>query len=480
MLRCLLVLTLFAVSAAPLQAQEGDAGAEPGPPPIQLLRYNEDYSYLEQSRRRTSVFDPVKYIRLGEAFLGGGASYLSLGGEARLRPEYFHRPRLWAGPVGEDFFLLQRYMLHADLHLGSRARIFGQLQSSLTAGTDLGPRPIDRNALDLHQLFADGVLLQRPETRLTVRAGRQELSYGMGRLVGVREGPNVRQTFEALKAFIEYDSYRADLLLARPVEVDPGAFDDGPIRPAETLWGFYTGTSRRSFPQGVELYYLGFREEEAAFAQSRGRDLRHTMGTRLFSPRGRPYRYDLEAAFQAGRFGEGSVRAWWLFADAGYTFWALTLQPAASLVASAASGDRDPEDVDLQTFNPPFPRSSYFTLIDIIGGFKNLYHLKPSVGAALWPEAPVRLTAAWEGYWRQRASDAVYAPSKFPPRPQPEGPHSNARFTGQQPSLTLTAQAGRHLQLRAKYVRFVPGPVIRETGPAEPVDWATLEGTFRF
>lgn len=480
MLRFLLVFVLIALSVAPVQAQEGDAEAGPEPPPIQLLRYDEDYSYLEHASRRTSLFDPIKYIRLGNAFLGGGTSYLSLGGEARLRPEYFHRPRLGAGPVAADLFLLQRYMLHADLHLGSRARIFGQLQSGLTAGAELGPRPIDRNALDLHQLFVDGVLIERPETRFTVRAGRQELSYGMGRLIGVREGPNVRQTFESLKAVVEHDSYRADLLLAHPVEIDPGTFDDGPVRPVETLWGFYTGTSRRSFPRGVELYYLGFREEEAVFAQGRGRDLRHTIGTRLFSPRGRPYRYDLEAAFQAGRFREGAARAWWLFADAGYTYRTAFLQPAVGLLASAASGDRDPADADLQTFNPPFPRNSYFTLIDIVGGFKNLYHLKPSAGAELWPRGPVRLTAAWEGYWRQRTTDAVYGPSKFPLRPQPDGPRSDARFTGHQPSLTLTAQAGRHLQFRATYVRFVPGPVIRETGPADPVDWATLETTFRF
>src|ERR1041385_4482894 len=55
-------------------------------PPYKLLRYDEDYSYLKDPTRRTDIWDPVKYIPLGSR----EGWYLSLGGEMRLRYEFFN------------------------------------------------------------------------------------------------------------------------------------------------------------------------------------------------------------------------------------------------------------------------------------------------------------------------------------------------------------------------------------------------------
>lgn len=55
-----------------------------------------------------------------------------------------------------------------------------------TSGNKLGSNPVDENDLDLQSLaLTEG-------SELTFRAGRQELLYGLGRLVDVREGPNVQ------------------------------------------------------------------------------------------------------------------------------------------------------------------------------------------------------------------------------------------------------------------------------------------------
>jgi len=66
------------------------------------------------------------------------------------------------------------------------------MQSSLEDFRDGGPRPTDRDDLDLHQAFADLRVPFSGSDELTLRAGRQEMAYGSQRLISVRESPNNR------------------------------------------------------------------------------------------------------------------------------------------------------------------------------------------------------------------------------------------------------------------------------------------------
>ena len=120
-------------------------------PPYQRLRYDEDYLYLRDPAKRTDFWDPIKYIPLNSE----GDWYLSFGGEARERYEFYHNNRWNPASLDQDGYLLQRYLLSADLHLGPSVRVFGQLQSSLENWRNGGPRPIDEDQLDVHQLFFD-------------------------------------------------------------------------------------------------------------------------------------------------------------------------------------------------------------------------------------------------------------------------------------------------------------------------------------
>ena len=86
-------------------------------------------------------------------------------------------------------------MLYADLHYGPHVRTFLELKSGINSWRAGGPRPIDEKRLD----FQAGFLEVGGATSwgsIQVRAGRQELEYGSGRLVDVREGPNVRLSFD--------------------------------------------------------------------------------------------------------------------------------------------------------------------------------------------------------------------------------------------------------------------------------------------
>ena len=85
-------------------------------------------------------------------------------------------------------------MLHTDWHLGKYVRAFVQLKSGLESFRNGGPRPIDEKKLDFEAAFVE-VGPATGDNWVVLQAGRQELNYGSGRLVSVREGPECTAEF---------------------------------------------------------------------------------------------------------------------------------------------------------------------------------------------------------------------------------------------------------------------------------------------
>ena len=283
---------MFAVLAC-----TGLAGAaQKAPPEYQKLRYEEDYRYLRFPDARGDFFDPIKYIPI----TSDGAAYLSLGGMLRERYEYQSNPL--DGSQDRSGVFLQRYMLHADLHLGAHARAFAQLQSALASGRRGGPSPVDEDELDLHQAFADVALGIGGTLALTLRAGRQEMTYGSARLIDVRQGPNVRRSFHAARVLLRAGGWQVDGLAARPVLNGGGVFDSG-RDPNQALWGVYgSGEPSRLRGAALDLYYLGFQDDQGDYVQGTASETRHSVGGRLWGKAG-SWDYNFESLFQWGHFG---------------------------------------------------------------------------------------------------------------------------------------------------------------------------------
>lgn len=90
-----------------------------------LLRENDDWSFLAVPSLRSDFWDPIKYIPLGCE-----ACYVSFGGEIREAFEQVGNDN-WGKQPYMNAFLLERYMLHSDWHLGKTFRVFVQLKSGL-------------------------------------------------------------------------------------------------------------------------------------------------------------------------------------------------------------------------------------------------------------------------------------------------------------------------------------------------------------
>src|SRR5580658_3222676 len=162
-----------------------------------LMREDEDWGFLNDSSLRQDFWDPIKYVRLGPQ-----GWFLTIGGEAREALEQVGNDN-WGKQNYTNTFFLERYMLHMDWHLGKYVRAFVQLKSGLESFRTGGARPIDEKKLDFEAAFIE-VGSEAGNNWVVMQAGRQELNYGSGRLVSVREGPNVRQSFDGAKLKSKY------------------------------------------------------------------------------------------------------------------------------------------------------------------------------------------------------------------------------------------------------------------------------------
>jgi hypothetical protein len=436
-------------------------------PAFQTLRYNENWMFLRDASNRTDWLDPVKFVPLD-----GTNVYFSFGGEARLKYELYSEPVFNQQPADDNGFLLQRYLVHADLHATPYFRVFGQLQSSLEDFRNGGPRPTDRDDLDFHQAFFDARLPLVDDDSLTLRGGRQEMAYGSQRLISVRESPNNRLAFDAVRALTKLGKWQADAWISQPVEIDPGFFDDRRIHET-TFWGGYV-TGPVDFIPGLkaDFYYLGISRENATYARGTADELRHSLGTRLFGKQD-ALDWNFEFVGQVGTFGNADILAWTAASDTGWTFAKATAKPRLFLRADIASGDHGGSN--LGTFNPLFPRGAYFNEASLIGP-QNLMDLQPGVDFTL--TKALKLTTSCDFVWRESLDDGVYGVAlnvQVPPGA------SRERYVGTFPSVSLAWQAQRHLGFTVNYVAYLFGDFVRQSIPNQRNgSYVSAVATFRF
>lgn len=211
---------------------------------FKLLSEGEDWSFLRDPTLCQDFWDPIKYIRLRE---GSDDWYLTIGGEAREVWEQIGNDNWGQQPFMNGYFN-ERYMVHFDVHYGKHVRTFVELKSGLNSYRIGGPRPIDEKKLDFQAGFLE-VGTSEGANSFAIRVGRQELEYGSGRLLDVREGPNVRLSFDGFMVKSKIDSWQIDGFAVRPDLDKPGYFDNAPNH-AVGFWGVY---ATRSLPRKVSL-----------------------------------------------------------------------------------------------------------------------------------------------------------------------------------------------------------------------------------
>ncbi len=417
---------------------------------FKLLRYDENYEFLKDSSR--NFYENLKFIPLNKQ----KDFYMSLGGEARYEYVDFNNEDWGRLNIGHNNFFLQRYDLHADVHLGKTFRVFAQLRSALQDGRINGPRGIDEDQLNVQNLFLDVNLYQKEDKKLTIRAGRQELDYGSGRLISVREGPNARLYFTGAKIMYSSVRFSIDGFAMMADTVYKGVFDNKMSKQIN-LWGAY---SKIIFPKAgnLDLYYLGIQKKESLFEEGIAPEKRHTIGTRFWKYGG-GFIYNLEAAYQFGSFGSGNINAWTASADLGYSFENIKFKPTINLRNDYISGDQNQGNGNLQTFNPLYPKGGYFGFSPQVGPV-NLIDIHPYATMDLLPQLKMQVDVVFN--WRYSLQDGVYRPSGTLNLP---GSASDKRYIGAAYLANFTYSVSKYISVVSGIQYFKTGAFIDDIIP---------------
>lgn len=431
-------------------------------PNFQQMRYNEDYSGLEKDTVR-NWYHGLKYKRINED------AYVSFGGDFRTQYLVIDNEGWNPELKGDSGYLLTRWLLHADLHLSGKLRVYGELQSALANGREI-LIPVEENPLKLHQLFID----YKPfnNTPITFRLGRQEVSYGSRRLISLRDSPNTRRSFDGIKGIFSGDNIKTDIFYLHAVVDKVGIFDDT-SSPDLRLWGTFLDLTSRKKQLHFNFYYLGFYNRNAMFYDGAGIEKRHTIASRFYKDSGRWW-YDLEGGYQFGWIDHRKISAWSLALATSYRFTSIKHTPELGLKADLISGDKDKTDNKQQSLNTMFGPGAYFGMAAPIAP-SNLMDIHPSI--KLYLSQKTSFTCDYAFLWRYSTSEGIYRPNMTPFF---ENNDASSRYIGSQISGTLSYRPNKHIFLLMGVSWLDSGAYLKEVAPVENIVFGFASAQLKF
>ena len=432
------------------------------------LRYDEDFSYLggEAGSYREDFFDPIKNIKLSDDFR------LSIGGEFRFQMKSLSNGRFGARAMTHDNWQLYRLMTHFDLKYQDSARLFVQFASMLDGDNEFGTAAIDENQLTVHQAFLD---LKPFDAPLTLRFGRQELSYGKQEFFSPLEWANVRRRFDAIKAFWQADTWQLDVFAAKPVVVR----DDKPDPWADDvcLWGAYwsyTGFEGRT----IDVFAVA-QDDKGDRVNPNGRagDMdRYTLGATYYV---RPATSTTPRSVRgSGATGPVTGSRPTPGASAAVTLSRTT--PASRgwvLVSTGPAATRTGGTARSAPFDQLYPLGhAYFGYLDLVGR-QNIQDLSADLSAWAVPDK-VKAKLAYHMFWLEEERDALYDAGGAALRRDFSGRSGDQ--VGQELDVTLHWQMCPHSSLLLGYSHFWCNDFIIGSGPDDDPDLFYIQYAFKF
>lgn len=364
-------------------------------------------------------------------------------------------------------FWSQRAALSAEGQFSPRWRGRLTMLSAIQRGIE--DSPVERNLLDVQEGFVEVDVT--PDAWL--RVGRQELVLGSQRLIGSRNGTNVKRTWDGLRWSSALGDWHVDALAMREVRVASNGIlnDDSGGGPA--LAGLYATGSIESLPGHVDLYYLYTGFENRRTIEGTADQDRHTVGLRSFGDAGRWF-WNWEAIAQFGEHGDSDIGAWSLATNTGYRFDDRRWRPELMLSVNVASGDSGAGDGDLGTFDALFARGSYFSELALLAP-SNFINVHPYL--KFHPTEHLSAFVDLNLYWRMDTDDGVYAnPTRLLRTPSGSG----ERFVNVSLSAGVEWESGEHWFVSGLFTHAAPQDFIEATGSADDIQFVELTVRFRY
>ncbi len=395
-------------------------------------------------------------------------SWLRFSGEERARTEYIQGEGF--KPVG-DLYLLNRLRLNMDVRAAGWLRFSFQAEDARVFGQNTLPAPAtQKDAMDLRVGYVE---IGGPESVATLRAGRQSLDFGDGRLVADPNWSNVGRTFDAARLTLRHRRLKLDLFTGAVVKIDPVGFDLP--APGGHFHGAY-GSLGGLVPGAVIEPYVFWRLDHNYRSETGrpGNLDEKTVGYRWAGKLPEAFDYTAEMAAQAGSWAGDRIAAWMGRWIVGHTF-VVPGQPRLFLEYARASGDPNPTDRRHATFDPLFPvPHDVYGLTDLFFS-QNIVQLRPAVQFSLRPN--LRLTAAYDDFRLASARDGLYVAGRIAARSL-DG--AAGAHIGQEADLQARWTVGPATEFTIGCGHLFPGRFLRSTTAGVPYNLVFLNLAQRF
>ncbi len=401
--------------------------------------------------------------------------------QARTRGEW--RNNLYDFDAGskaitDDTWLLHRIRLGMEWHPTDWLGITVQGQDVRESFSDRPDIPLENGAEgdDAIDLRLGSIEVGNPR-RLSLKVGRQMLSYGDERLVGPLEWLNFSRVFDAAKLHYQAPTWWADVFTSSVVRIDESDLNrsdwlDNNDRRQQVFSGIYLSSQILPF-QVTDLYALQLHEETSVG----GTDF-VTLGTRM---KGDPFKlsgwdYTAELAGQTGQFSGRTLRAYAYHFEGGYNWLKSAWKPRLAIEYSSGSGDGDARDGRVETFQNLFPTNHPpYGLMDTFS-WQNMQNLVLRLHAQ--PHARVKATLDFHSFWLTDTNDAWYR-ANGSTRVRPVDPTASSH-AGTEIDLTVNTKLTQHLEMLCGYSHFFAGDYLSDTGAGDDANFAYLMLTLNF
>src|SRR5947209_12995452 len=148
-------------------------------------------------------------------------AWLSVGGQLRVRAESYTNGGF--RPDNSDQYLLTRVLLHARVQPSRFTSLFVEGMDARGPWKDKSPAGAPfRDHADVRQVYLQ---VGADKDAAMLRAGRLELTFWDGRLVGSLPWANTARTFDGARGSVSGAGYRVDAFAASVVKVEQDKFD---------------------------------------------------------------------------------------------------------------------------------------------------------------------------------------------------------------------------------------------------------------
>jgi hypothetical protein len=420
----------------------------------------------------------------------------------------------------DDNWFLQRARIGVKLTLTDWLKVYAQAQDSRELNSDrpdfpgqLGAEGDD--AFDLRQAWVE---FGNPKSfPLTLKVGRQILSYGDERLIGAFDWNNIGRTFDAVKLRWEeklwsLDAFAASVVVPERSQYNQSDFVNGTETDRQQVFtGLYFSTTAIPI-QTTDLYALHLHENTGPDYQYNplGDTNFLTLGARVKSkpgvfaphedealskdgkavndgkavapkpPRPVGFDYDAEFAFQTGTVRGLDLNAFAVHGGIGYTFDTAWL-PRLGLAYNFGTGDDDPADRNIQTFQNLFPTNhKFYGQMDVFS-WQNMHDLE--VSFKVQPVKAVTVKAEYHAFWLETTEDLWYranGSAATAVRPLNATSRAAGNYAGSEADLTVTWNVNKYLQVEGGYSHFFAGDYLSDTGPSDDANFGYVQAKLTF